>query len=211
MSQTRLAYPLDREQSSRLLAEPDTSATALHMILLGAYGPELYGEEGEPQMDPVELWVRVREDFSVTVPEENENRINALMLAVSTDNFYSDPVTFSAVCLGIHDGDLADMVAGVMEELTLPEMLWGIFEVALNRDDDMEFQAPVWRIIERETRESVEEEAGEFSYFERGLISGKTQIIRELRLLKAPDEVINQVRVFDETPVHDEEGNLEGR
>lgn len=204
-------YPLDREVSSRLLADPETSATALHVIVLTAYGDAVYGSEEEdiPPIDPVLLWALLREDFSVTVPEANENRINALMTALITDGFYEVEEVFVATCLALYNGDMGDIVSGFMEDITLVEALWGIFEVALNRNDDLDFHPRIVARIRAEMAEAVEETDHPFSYFVRGLIEGKTQIVRELTMLGAPDEAIAHVVNFDETPVHSDLGMLE--
>jgi hypothetical protein len=205
---TRSEFPLDREMCGRLLAEPDTSSTALHLILLTEFGDDLYGDEDSPAMDPVLIWRLVRERFSVTVPEENENKINAMMLGVSTDVFYEDPQAFIAISMALYSGDLGDIVSGIMEDPTLNELLWGIFEVALNRDDDMEFSESIHRVIQAETEAAVEEDMAEFAYFERNLIAGKTKILDELAMMGAPAEVVAQVRNFDATPIHNERGDI---
>lgn len=205
-------FPLNREACARLLAEPDTTATTLHLILLAEFGDDLYGGEENVTMDPVLIWRLARERFSVTIPEENENKINALMLAVSSDKFYDEPLVFISVCMALYSGDLGDLVTGYMEDPTLNELLWGIFEVALNRDDDMEFSDAVYQVVIKESQEAIEEfteeDSAEFRYFERELISGKSKIIREFGLIGAPEFALEQVKNFDATPVHDSEGNL---
>lgn len=201
-------YPLDREISSRLLASADTSATALHVILAAAYGDDLYGDADTPELDPVLLWRLAREDFSVTIPEANENKINAIKTAVATDLFYEQEEAFVAICLALFNGDMGDMVEGFMEDITLQEALWGVFEVGLNRDDDMDFSVQVVRRIEREMEQEAQEGEHEFAYFQRGLIAGKSGIVSELRALDVAEEQLAQVRNFDETPIHDEAGNL---
>jgi hypothetical protein len=193
---------------SRLLAEPDTSSTSLHLILLAEFGDDLYGDEDSPPMDPVLIWRLIRDRFRVTVPEENENKINALMIGVSTDVFYEEPQAFIAISMALYSGDIGDMVSGVMEDPTLNELLWGIFEVALNRDDDMEFSESIHRVIQAETESAVEEDMSDFSYFERNLIAGKSKILKELAMLGAPPEVMAQVRNFDSTPIHNEQGDI---
>lgn len=204
-------YPLDREVSSRLLADPETSATALHVIVLTAYGDAVYGDESIdlPPIDPVLLWALIREDFSVTVPEANENRINALMTALMTDSFYEIEEVFVATCLALYNGDMGDIVSGFMEDITLVEALWGIFEVALNRNDDLDFHPRIMTRVRAEMRDAVEETDHPFAYFVRGLIEGKTQIVREMTMLGVPDDAITHVVNFDETPIHSDLGILE--
>lgn len=181
-----------------LLADPESSATVLHAMLLAFYKDELYGndEAGIPAMDPVELWIRVREDFRVSVHENNENKINAIMLAMSTDLFYDDPEVFVAICLALFDGDIGDMVSGVMEDITVPEMLWGIYEVELNRDDYQAFAPSIVRIIDEAISQEAEDrdtdEADVLPYFERIINEKRQQMLGEMRLLGWPEEVIRK-------------------
>lgn len=204
-------YPLEREVSSRLLADPETSATALHVIVLTAYGDALYGDEEQdmPPLDPVLLWTLLREDFRVTVPECNENKLNALITAITTDAFYENEEVFVATCLALYNGDMGDMVTGIMEDVTLTEAMWGIFEVALNRNDDLDFSPAIVTRIQSEMRESMEESDQPFAYFVRDMIEGKTQIVKELALLGVPEEAIAHVVNFDETPLHTDNGKIE--
>lgn len=199
-------YPLNREVSSRLLADPETTATTLQLILSTAYGEDYWDFE---EMDPVVLWRAVREDFSVTIPETSENKVNALRTATVTDIFYEHTEPFIATCLALSQGDMGDMVSGMLEDITLPECLWGIFEVGLSRDDDVDFSEEIIRLVEKEMQEAVEEGYTDFAYFVRALIEGKTTIIREFEALGVPPEAIALVRNFDETPIHDDEGNIE--
>ncbi len=202
---TTLPYPLNREVSSRLLADPETSATALQMILQAAYGDDYWDYENT---DPILLWALAREDFSVTIPEENENKINALRMATCSDAFYENEEAFVAVCLALVEGDMGDMVSGFMEDIDLSEALWGLFEVALNRDDIMEPSPRILRRIQAEMDDTVEDGEHPFPFYVRTLIEGKTRIIDELRALGVGEELLEQIRNFDETPIHDAEGNL---
>lgn len=201
-------FPLDHAACGELLANPDTTATALHTILLTAYGDDLYGADGGGQIDPVLLWTLLREDFSVTVPEENENRINALMLGVGTDAFYQDLRAFRAICMALYDGDMGDLVSGMLEQVTLSEILWGVFEVALNRDDNMELEPRILQVVRDTMAREREDGDFEFTYFVRALIAGKTQIVRELTAIGCPEAVLRQVVNFDETPIHTDAGEL---
>jgi len=140
-------FPFDKRLAADLLADTETTATVLHMIILAAYGDEVYGsiEHDIEQAEPVELWLRLKEDFSVNIPESNENKVNALMLALSTEAFYDDPLAFISICNALYSGDLGDLVNGALEDLTMSEMLWGIYEVELNRGDSEGFAIPIDR------------------------------------------------------------------
>jgi hypothetical protein len=206
----------DRKILGDLLADPETSATVLHAILLAHYKDELYGdpEQGIPPMDPVEIWVRVQEEFHTTVHDNNENKINAIRMALVSDAFYEDPLVFTATCLSLYDGDMGDLVAGYMEDLTVPEMLWGIYEVELNRDDRVEFSPRVLRLIDSVIAEEAEEkfegeEATTMAYYEQILEAKRQTMFEEMRILEWPESIIRRIALGDITPRHDDEGKLQ--
>jgi hypothetical protein len=142
--------PFSVEAAAKLLREPGTLGTPLLAIALAAYGPELFGdpEAGIPALDPIELWTRMEEDFRATLPDAIEARLQAIMLAVSTDAFYEDPLAFMSIGLALASGDLGTLPDGILEELTLPEAVWAAYEVALVRDDDVKFAPPILRLFD---------------------------------------------------------------
>lgn len=201
-------FPFDKRTAGDLLADTETTATVLHLIILSAYGDELYGDEenGIAAMDPIELWLRVKEDFSVTVPESNENKINALMVALSTDAFFEDPLAFISICNALYSGDLGDLVEGFMEDLTVPEMLWGIYEVELNRGQSETFSNSINRLIdetisaEAESNEELEE-AEVVPYYERFISDMRDDMLIQMRLLGVSEEIVAKIIRSDLTPV----------
>lgn len=206
----------DTRTAGDLLADPETPATVLHAIALAAYKDELYGDadKGVEQMDPVELWVRLEEDFRTTIPEENENKLNALMFAISTDAFYEDPTVFTAVCMALYEGDLGDMVEGTLEDLTVPEMLWGIYEVELNRDDQPDFMPGVRAVMDSTIAEEAEEneqleEVEVVPYYERFVDDMRLDLLEGLRKLGVPEQVLRRLSMQDLTPTFDDEGKYD--
>lgn len=203
-------FPFDKRLAADFLADTETTATVLHMIILAAYGDEVYGsiEHGIEQADPVELWLRIKEDFSVNVPESNENKVNALMLALSTDAFYEDPLAFISIGNALYSGDLGDLVDGALEDLTVSEMLWGIYEVELNRGESQGFSMPIDRlineIIENEAEDNEElKEAEVVPYYEKFVAEMRDEMLIQLRTLGVQDNVIKTILKEDLTPVND--------
>lgn len=123
MSELTLTRPLDPKVVYRLLADDGTFATCLQIICLAAYGPEIY------QVDPLELILRLEEDFSVHVADGNENKLKAILLATQTDIFYENPEAFRGTCETLTNGDPG---LEVVEILTIAEACWGLYEVELN-------------------------------------------------------------------------------
>jgi hypothetical protein len=138
---------LDAKSVFLALSDPNTLATTVHIILLSSYGEAIY------DTDPIDLYLRLEEDFGVKPTEEIENRINAILMATSTDLFFNDPQAFTAVCETILNGDPG---LDVLDPLTLPEIMWGIYEVELNRTP-----AHMSKSVERIIHEAMETEAGD--------------------------------------------------
>ena len=200
-------FPFDKRLAADLLADTETTATVLHMIILAAYGDEVYGslENGIEPADPVELWLRIKEDFSVNVPESNENKVNALMLALSTEAFYDDPLAFISICNALYSGDLGDLVNGALEDLTMPEMLWGIYEVELNRGDSEGFALPIDRLIDEIIKNEAEdneelEEVEVVPYYEKFVAEMRDDILVQMRMLGVDEMVIKKILKEDLTP-----------
>jgi hypothetical protein len=114
---------LDPKAVSRLLADDGTLATPLQVIALTVYGPEIY------EVDPMEIVLRLEEDFHVKLTETIENKLKSILLATSTDIFYEDPQAFTSICNTLINGDPG---LDNFDPLTIPEVLWGIYEVELN-------------------------------------------------------------------------------
>lgn len=205
-------FPFDKRLAADLLADTETTATVLHMIILAAYGDEVYGsiEHGIEQAEPVELWMRIKEDFSVNIPESNENKVNALMLALSTEAFYDDPLAFISICNALYSGDLGDLVDGALEDLTMPEMLWGIYEVELNRGDSEGFALPIDRLIDEIIKNEAEdneelEQAEVVPYYEKFVAEMRDDMLVQMRMLGVDESVIKKILKEDLTPLPDEQ------
>lgn len=142
--------PFPVEAAAKLLREAGTLGTPLLAIAMAAYGDEVFGnpEKGIEPIDPLELWARLEEDFRASLPDAVENRLTAIISAVETDAFYMDPLIFTSVGLALSSGSLGTLPDGILEELTLPEAVWAVYEVALVRDDDMPLSPQVLRLFD---------------------------------------------------------------
>lgn len=202
----------NRKAVGDLLSDPETTATTLLVIALRAYGHELFGdaEQGIPPMDPVELWIRLNEDFNAQVHESCENKLNALMTALSSEGFYDRLEIFIAVCSSLEDGDLGDLVEGQMETLTVPEMLWAIYEVELNRDDQQDFSPAIVsymdQVMNEEADDVAEDDVSAMNYWEKFLADKREQMFQELRIVGVEESMLRKLRSQDLTPAHDDAG-----
>lgn len=114
---------LDPKAVYRLLTDSACSATVLHIICLAKYGEDIY------QVEPLELYLRLEEDFGAKLPEENENKLSAILLATATDVFYQDPEAWRGICNTLSEGDPG---LDYLEAPTLAEQMWALYEVELN-------------------------------------------------------------------------------
>ena len=159
-------------------------ATPLLAIVLTAYGDEIFGDEakGIEPIDPIELYARIEEDFRAQLTEAGENRLQALMMAVATDGFYEDPLVFTSVAKALAVGDMGDLPDGIMEEVTLPEAVWAVYEVALNRDDDIGLHPLVLALITGAADgESEEGQEQPLPHHERFVAHQKLELASQLR------------------------------
>lgn len=212
----RSDYPFDIKVSGDLFSDPETTATVLHMMVLAAYGEAIYAgdEYMDGPIDPVDLWLSIKEDFRAVVPEENENKLNAIMFAVSTDAFYEDPLAFYSICQSLYTGDLGDLVDGQMDDLTIPELLWGIYEVELNRDDKVEFAPGIERLIDEVISEEAEDlsemqESRIIPYYEQFVAEMRNDMFDQMRKLGVSEKILRKIALADLTPAHDDEEEQE--
>jgi hypothetical protein len=173
-------FHFKKEIARKLLEGEDTFATVLHVILLAAYGPDLY------EADPLEIYARVKEDFGAVIPEEGENRLNALLMALQTDAFYQSAQAFESISSALHSGDIGDEAEGVFDGITLPEVLWGLYEVKLNREDEDPLSPEVEALIARTIADECSEQGLE--YVEQHLEAMKVDLHTQLAELGVPGE-----------------------
>ena len=175
----------DTERCRQLLGDPDTRGLTIYSILLDRYGPTaLHGDEDEEAWDPIVLYNQIETDFRITFPVENENRLQAVLTALETDAFYTDPMVFSAICMALGEGDLGDIVNGTLEEISLPEALWGLIEVGLLRDDEQTMDPPVAAVMTSLIQEEREDPAD--SSVVSAVLDTADDLRRELESLGVP-------------------------
>lgn len=196
-----MAFAYDRDKAGDLLREPDTLGTVILAITMAAMGNSLFGDpdNGVPAADPLEVYSVIDDEFHAQLPETGENRLNAMMLALETDAFFDDPLAFQSIAHALYSGDLGDMVDGAVEELTVPEMLWAIYEVELNREhDDIPFSPAVQRLIdetiqkEADAREDLEP-GDVVPYYEKFLAGMRQDLQQQLAALGVPAEALQQI------------------
>lgn len=109
-----------------LLENGEALGTTIHLLLI-----HLAGEELDELVDeePLELVLRLQEEFNVRLHEDCVQRLQAILTAVYTDAFIEDPAGFVAICSALAEGD--PNLAGE-ETVTAPELYWAVWEVSAN-------------------------------------------------------------------------------
>lgn len=113
-----------------LLDDPSTFATTLLAICLIMYGDETF------KVDQLVLYQWLKEDFGNDLCEENESKLAAILAALTTNFFYTDLDVFKSTCKTLASGDPGAYDTEIFnDEPTIPEILWGMYEVALVSED----------------------------------------------------------------------------
>lgn len=197
-------FKFDVEDCRELLESPETHGSVVLSIMLAAYNREMlqllseFGGGADTEADIVDIYLDVKEDFRVVMPEELENKLNAIMTALASDMFYQDEIVFRSVCLALYDGDLGDMVNSTLEDITVPEILWATYEVGLVRDDESEFSPRVQRVIDETIHEESEsnddlENSDVVPYYVRFLGEMKQSMVDQYKKLGIPKETLFEI------------------
>ena len=127
----------------KLLADDATFGTVAHIIASLKYGDMLY------DMDTLELFAEMEDDFRVEMSDKVQQKLQAIILATSTDAFFEDPEAFRAIANTLIDGDPGFLV---FDNLSVPEILWALYEVRLNHPGT-EFSPAIRKLIDSEVED----------------------------------------------------------
>lgn len=147
---------INKTAAAELLRDPETFMLTVFSILIPTYGDEVLN------MDPLEIYALVEEDFRADLPLQLENRINAGLTCIPNDSFYTDLRVFTAVCNTLYSGDVGDDL--FLEPVTMPEIIWATYEMEMLRgmEDDPEFSPQILNFIRQiAAQEAVDVETQE--------------------------------------------------
>lgn len=108
---------------------PDTLGTVLMAMVLDEYGTEIF------EWEPAALSMQVRDDFHAKVPDVNWDKLWAMIVALSTNQFFINNDIFLNTCRAL-SGDEADFA--MFRPITPEELAWGVTEVLINNPPDKE-------------------------------------------------------------------------
>ena len=123
-----MKYQFDKKTTKELLKDKGTKAFVLLVIIL-SYLPE--GEDDLAEIDTETLFADLEEEFDCNIPEENENKINAVITALNTDLFWRSTSVTKAISMAFADGDIGDIPTGGDEEVEACYLLWALLEVGM--------------------------------------------------------------------------------
>lgn len=193
----------NRATASLLLENEDTSAFVLMSILMDALSDEILFES-EPEV----IFMEIKDKFGVDLPEENRNKIQAALISMTTDLFYTNFDVFKSITLALNEGDIGDMVYGEDEEVNASEILWAIVEVALLNGTTFsatEFpeymEKHINAIVEDEAEDKEEldaetntvEEAFQETYYQRYVTIKLLDVAKDLLKLEVPSEIVQEL------------------
>lgn len=153
---------LNKENIYVLLQDSDTYAFTLLTICLIAYGENTF------KVDPLVLFQNLKEDFRAELCEENQNKLSAILTALTTNFFFSDLSVFKSICETLTDGD-PGVFDPNFDDPTTVEVLWGMYEVNLAYDENKEdYSEAIKKFVESTMQNDVEDPE------ESGLQEGET-------------------------------------
>jgi len=127
-----ITMPLNLGQKQKLrnvLTNEDAFATSLLAICLDEYGTEIFDYE------PESLWMALSETFNIKVPRINKDKLQAMLVAYTTDLPFISVEMFTNIC-NVLSGSEANFYK--WDALTPEEIIWGIYELLLNVGIDRE-------------------------------------------------------------------------
>jgi hypothetical protein len=179
---------LDRKEVFKALSDDATFATTAHVIALGTFGDDLYG------MDPLEIIIALEDEYKAELSEEVAEKLQAILLATITDAFFEDPVAFRAIGNTLLEGDPGFQG---FDNLTVPEILWAIYEVELNHET-MDFSPQVEKLIEYELENEKEDidsldEAMNSTYHQRAVREFRGDLQEQLAAIGVDDYALPDI------------------
>ena len=87
---------MSNETFRELFSDPEAPATALLMALIDTFGTECLNWESQT------LWLEIESAWRVKPPQEVRDKVNALVVLMTTNQFYTNLDAFSAVCSALY-------------------------------------------------------------------------------------------------------------
>ena len=116
---------INKEPYYKLLHNGEVFPCILNALLVDTYGEDMY------EWDITTIWLELKDTFDTEVDPDISDKIGAVQLIMLNDSFFKRPDAFYGICNTVISGNPR---FDVFDEVTPPECLWAIIEVALMRD-----------------------------------------------------------------------------
>lgn len=122
-----MAITVREAKIKQVLEDPNSFGTCLMAVLLDQYGAECFEWEAET------LLMQLKDDFKAELPDINRDKIFALTVAYTTNQFHVSLEIFMNTCKALCN-EQPDF--STFEPLTPEEIAWGVTEVLMNCPPD---------------------------------------------------------------------------
>lgn len=123
---------LKKDVAKEFLSGDDAYMSSIMTILYKVFGDRVFEE------DPAILFKDIEDEFGCKLSEECENKINAAIVLMTTDKFFTDKTVFTAITLAINEGDIGGIPKGQEEEIDGLMVMWAMFEAGLLGDKNLD-------------------------------------------------------------------------
>lgn len=162
---------LNKQGVFNALQNPETYATVLLAVCLINYGDETF------RVEPLVLFQWLKEDFGTELHEDCENKLQAILIALTTDYFFTDLSVFQNICKTLESGDPDLSVDNPLaDNATIPEIMWGVYEVALNSEDSVVDNLPFSQQVDRFIENTLDNDVDDLDDLNQAV--DQSQIIR---------------------------------
>ena len=114
----------NRAEFKRIFEDKQTFASTMLIACTGLFESIEWFD-----WDPIALKAEIRDVCGATLPAVNADKLQALVLAMTTNQFYESLEAFIGVCNAL-DGDGSDF--STFDPADVKEMAWAVTEVAIN-------------------------------------------------------------------------------
>lgn len=198
-------YKFDKQATKELLKSDSTYACVLLAIVLSFIQDDEINDLANIEVE--ELLQDLEEEFKCKIPEENENKINAAILALTTDLFWTRFQVTKAITMAFEDGDIGSVVHGGDEEVEACPLLWATLEVGIiNGMSFIESLGEFTKTVTNDINEILDAEAEDTDaeadeltevnkdpYYHRYLSNNIVQLIGQFIKLGVPNDVTSEL------------------
>ena len=114
---------LNQTKAEGLFTNPNTFATTLVALCIDDYGIAVF------DWDPESIDMELKESYP-TIPAVNLDKIHAMIVALTTSQFYQDALVFYHTAMALSDNPVN--FDSVIDDLAVEEMAWALMEIGLS-------------------------------------------------------------------------------